>query len=42
MVSLAEFFIDFFISNFINKKPNYSIEHINYKKILLKTYISSK
>ena len=31
-----------FISNFIDKKPNSSNEHINYNKTSLKTYISSK
>ena len=43
MKSLTDFFVDFFFfSNFINKKPNWSNEHLNYNKISLKTYIRSK
>ena len=40
--SLTDFLVIFVISIFINKKCNSSSEHINYNKISLKTYISSK
>ena len=42
MKSLTGFFIDFLISIFINKNFNCSVEQINYNKISLKTYVSSK
>ena len=42
MKSLTEFLLISFMSIFINQKPNSSNEHVNYDKISLKTYISSK